>query len=176
MKKLLIIMLAAFSFAACSHTTTREYRAADNSVVAICQYEGSDSLNAIWQFLGPNDAPYIKNCDSLRVVERGPEGYPMTVCFYVGQQQLWHQFYSTMQLRSQGATVNGLREGRWIFYFPNGSPQAESTFVNGKEEGTYKVFRENGIPYYIGQYHKGVRTGTWEIYNPDGTLATTQTY
>ncbi len=176
MRKYLIIMIAAITFAACSNTTTREYRAADNSVVAICQYQGADSLNATWQFLDANGNPYLSNYDSLTVVERGPEGHPMTVCFYVGQKQQWYQFYSTMRLRSQGATINGLREGRWIFYFPNGSPQAESNFLGGKEEGTYKVYRENGIPYYIGQYHEGQRTGTWEIYNPDGTLATTQTY
>lgn len=176
MKKLLIITLAALIFAACDTTTTREYRAVDNSVVAICQFHGSDSLHASWQILDGNGNNYISDCDSLTVVERGPEGHPMTVCFHVGQQQIWCQFYSTMQLRSQGTTVNGLREGRWTFNFPNGSPQAESTFVGGKEEGPYKVYRENGVPYYVGQYHEGVRTGTWEIYNPDGTLATTQTY
>lgn len=176
MKKYLIISLATLIFAACGKTTVREYRAEDNSVVAICQYEGTDSLNATWQFLGPDGAPYMEDCDSLRVVERGDDGHPMTVCFHVGQQQIWHQFYSTMQLRSQGITVDGRREGRWAFYFPNGSLQAESTFVGGKEEGPYKVYRENGIPYYIGQYHDGQRTGTWEIYNPDGTLATTQDF
>ena len=162
-------------FAACTPTTTREFRAADNSVVAICQYQGADSLNASWQFLDGEGNPYV-TCDSLSVVERGPEGHPMTVCFHKGQQQLWYQFYTTMQLRSQGTTINGIRTGRWIYYFPNGAPQAETTFVNGLEEGAYKVFRENGIPYYIGQYHNGERTGTWEIYNPDGTLATTQEY
>lgn len=176
MKKLLIITLAAITLAACGTTTTREYRSEDNSVVAICQFHGSDSLNASWQFLDATGNPYIKGCDSLRVIERGPEGHPMTVCFHVGQQQLWLQFYSNMQLRSQGAVVNGQREGRWTFYFPNGSPQAESTFAGGLEEGPYKVFRENGVPYYIGLYHEGARTGTWEIYNPDGTLVTTQDY
>ena len=71
MRKYLIITLATFTFAACNHTTTREYRAADNSVVAICQYQDSDSLNATWQFLDQNDRPLVPNCDSLRVLERG---------------------------------------------------------------------------------------------------------
>lgn len=170
------LLVLTFLVLSCTGTTTREYRADDNSVVAICQFHGTDSLNATWQFIDGKGNPYIQGCDSLRVVERGPQGHPMTVCFNVGQQQLWCQFYSTMQLRSKGASVGNQREGRWIFYFPNGTPQTESTFVGGKEEGPYKVFRENGVPYYIGQYHDGQRTGTWEIYNPDGTLATTQEY
>lgn len=160
----------------CSTTTTREYRSPDNSVVAICQYPGADSLNATWQFLDSEGNAYLKDCDSVEVVERGPEGHPMTVCFHIGQKQLWQQFYSTMQLRSNGVIIQGLREGPWVFYFPNGMPQTESVFVGGKEEGPYKVYRENGVPYYIGQYHEGVRTGTWEIYAPDGTLVTTQEY
>lgn len=176
MRKYLITAFAAIAFAACTGTTTREYRAADNSVTAICQYPGDDSLHAEWQFLGPDGKALYEHCDSLKVMERGPEGHPMTVCFYLGNRQEWLQFYSTMQLRSQGSFIDGKREGRWVFLFPNNMIQTECTFVNGKEEGPYKVFRENGVPYYIGQYHEGIRTGTWEIYEADGTLATTQDY
>lgn len=175
-KRLKLSILPLLLLAACTGTTTREYRAADNSVVARCQYPGDDSLHATWQFLDANGNPYVKDFDSLRVVERGPEGHPMTVCFFSGERQQWFQFYTTMQLRSQGTIVNGKREGRWIFLFPNGTTQTECTFVDGLEEGSYKVFRENGIPYYIGQYEHGQRTGTWEIYDEDGTLVTTQTY
>ena len=176
MKKYLIIIFVALTMGACTRTTTKEFRAPDNSVVATCTYQGDDSLHAEWQFTDADGNPLVKNCDSLRVVELGPEGHPTTICFHVGNTQHWRQYYTTMQLRSEGATVNGLREGRWIFYFPNGTPQAESNFVAGREEGPYKVFRENGVPYYMGMYHEGQRTGTWEIYNPDGTLATTQQY
>lgn len=177
MKKLLVLSASFLVLlASCTTTTTREYRSADNSIVAICQYQGDDSLNASWQFLDSKGDPYLSNCDSFRVVERGPEGHPMTVCFYQASTQVWQQFYTNMQLRSSGAIVNGLREGIWTFYFPNGTPQVQSEFQQGQEEGSYKVFRDNGVPYYIGQYHQGQRTGTWEIYNPDGTLATTQEY
>lgn len=176
MRKYLIIMTAALFLSACNHTTTREYRASGNTVVATCQYEGSDSLNAVWQFTDANGNPLVSNYDSLRIVERGPEGHPMTVCFHIGQQQRWMQFYSTMQLRSEGVTVNGQREGHWTYYYPDGTPQSEANFVAGREEGSYKVYRENGVPYYIGQYHDGCRVGTWEIYAPDGTLAGKQEY
>lgn len=176
MKKYLIITIAAFAFAACTNTTTREFRSADNNVVATCTYNGTDSLHAQWQFTNIEGKPLVNNCDSTRVVELGKDGHPSTVCFHVGDTEQWRQFYSNMQLRCEGATKNGQREGRWVFYFPNGALQTECTFVGGKEEGPYKVYRENGVPYYIGQYHEGQRTGTWEIYAADGTLETTQTF
>ena len=172
MKKYLIFTLTAIALCACTGTTTREFRTLDNKLVASCTYEGSDSLHAQWQFTDPQ----VKDCDSLRVVEMGPAGHPMTVCFYMGEKELWRQYYSDMQLRSEGVTVGGLREGRWVFYYAGGLPQTEANFVGGKEEGPYKVYRENGIPYYIGQYHEGQRTGTWEIYASDGTLETTHEY
>jgi hypothetical protein len=172
MKKYLIFTLTAIALCACTGTTTREFRTLDNKLVASCTYEGSDSLHAQWQFTDPE----VKDCDSLRVVEMGPAGHPMTVCFYMGEKELWREYYSDMQLRSEGITVGGLREGRWVFYYAGGLPQTEANFVGGKEEGPYKVYRENGIPYYIGQYHEGQRTGTWEIYASDGTLETTHEY
>lgn len=172
MKKTLIIMLASVALYACTGSTTREFRTLDNSLVASCTYEGTDSLHAQWQFTDPQ----VKDCDSLRVVELGTNGHPTTVCFYMGKKQLWRQYYSDMQLRSEGITIGGQREGRWVFFFPNGLPQSEANFVAGKEEGSYIVYRENGVPYYIGQYHEGQRIGTWEIYAADGTLETTQTF
>lgn len=172
MKKYLIFTLTAIALSACTGTTTREFRTLDNKLVASCTYEGTDSLHAQWQFTDPQ----VKDCDSLRVVELGEDGHPMTVCFYMGGKELWRQYYSDMQLRSEGEMMGGQREGRWVYFFPNGLPQCEATFENGKEEGVYKVYRENGVPYYVGQYHEGQRTGTWEIYASDGTLETTQTF
>lgn len=98
MKKYLILTLTAIALWACTGTTTREFRTLDNTLVASCTYEGADSLHAQWQFTDPQ----VKDCDSLRVVELGPDGHPTTVCFYMGQKELWRQYYSDMQLRSEG--------------------------------------------------------------------------
>ena len=175
MKKYLIITISALLFAtACNHKTHREFRSADNSIVATTDYIGDDSLHASWQFTDRDGNPLVPQCDSLRVTELGPDGHPVSVCFYVGDSQRWLQFYSTMVVRSDGVVRNGLREGLWVFYFPNGNKQTEYTFLLGREEGPYKVFRENGIPYYIGQCREGRRVGVWEIYNEDGTLAITK--
>lgn len=169
-----LILLSAF-FGACG-TKGHEYRSDDGTVVATCQYSGSDSSHAVWQFTDGAGNPLVGRYDSLRIVERGPAGHPQTVCFHMGKEQLWMQFYSTMRVRSEGKTVDSQREGPWTFYYPDGTKQCEATFVGGLEEGPYRVYRENGVPYYIGQYRGGSRVGTWEIYNPDGTLAGKQEY
>ena len=179
MKKSLIthssILILLVLFAACT-TKQREYRSNDGSVVATCQYSGNDSTNAVWQFKDANGNPLVPHYDSLRIVERGPEGHPQTVCFHIGKEQRWMQFYTTMQLRSDGKVVDGQREGLWTFYYPDGTKQCEATFLAGLEEGPYRVYRENGVPYYIGQYQNGNRIGTWEVYGPDGSLAGKQEY
>lgn len=176
MKKILLFALL-LPLASCeAPLEQREYRAADGSVAATAMWRGDDSTMADWQFKGADGLPLVPGCDSLRVIERGPEGHPMTVCFFTPDGQRWMQFYSTMALRSVGMVRNGMRDGVWTFYHANGNKQSECTFVNGKEEGDYRVFRDNGVPYYVGRYHNGQRIGTWEIYNSDGTLATTHDY
>ena len=176
MRKLLIITLSVLFVATACTTKTRQYTSPDGTVEAICTYSGSDSTHAQWQFLTADGKPLVEGCDSVRVLEMGPEGHPMTVCFHKDNQEIWKQFYSTMQLRCEGVTVNGLREGLWVYYFPSGNRQTEATFVGGKEEGPYRVYRDNGVPYYIGQYRGGQRYGIWEVYDPEGSLTGTKEF
>lgn len=176
MKKTLIITLAGLALLAGCTQKTRHFGAEGSGVQASCTYSGADSTHATWQFTNPDGTPLVPDADSLRVVERGPDGHPMTVCFHIGPNQRWMQFYSNMQLRSDGMIVGGVREGLWTFYYPDGAKQTEYAFVGGKEEGPYRVYRENGVPYYVGQCRDGRRVGTWEVYDPNGKLATTQDY
>ena len=156
--------------AACN-SKTQTYAAADGSVTATLNERTGE-----WHILGPDGREVVPNYDSMHVTEVSPDGHPMTIVYYCGSVEHWRQYYSTMQLRSEGDIVGGKREGRWVFYHANGNIQTEATFVGGLEEGPYRVFRENGVPYYIGSYHEGVRTGKWEIYDEMGQLVTTQEY
>lgn len=159
-------LVAGLMLTACNGPMGSEsFSAADGSVTATHK-KGSDQ----WTIAGADGREPVADYDSMRVMEVGPEGHPMTVVYYTGNQQRWLQYYSTMQLRSEGTMVDGQREGRWVFYHPNGNTQCEATFVAGKEEGAYRVYRENGAPYYIGQYTHGVPSGLWEVYDPQGNL------
>ena len=165
----LALMMAALTVA-CT-PKTQEFAAADGSVTATVKV-GTDQ----WKIVDAQGNEPMTDYDSMRVVEVGEDGHPMTVVYYKGNEQLWLQYYTNMQLRSEGRLVDGLREGRWVTYHSNGNVQSECNYVQGKEDGSYRVYRENGVPYYIGQYTDGKPTGTWEIYDALGNLAGTKEY
>ncbi|MBR4739096.1 MAG: hypothetical protein IK058_03730 [Bacteroidales bacterium] len=144
---------------------TQTFSAADGSITATVKVGTGE-----WSITNADGTSVVPDYDSMRVVEVGEDGHPMTVVYYTGNQQRWLQYFSTMRLRSEGTLVDGRREGRWVFYHPNGIMQCEATFIGGKEEGTYRVYRDNGAPYYIGQYSGGKPTGLWEIYDQEGNL------
>lgn len=120
--------------------------------------------------------PTVGSYDSLTIVDTNETGQPATVIYHAADTQIVRQYYSDHSLRCTGTNVNGKKEGRWVFYYPDGHIQTECNFVDGKENGPYRVMRENGAPYYIGQYTDGVRTGTWEVYDMEGNLVTKQEY
>lgn len=150
---------------------TQEFAAADGSIKATYNERTGE-----WHITDADGTEVIPEYDSMRVTEVSADGHPMTVVYYSGSVEHWLQYYSTMQLRSKGDIVGGMREGHWVFYHPAGNIQAEATYIGGREEGPYRVYRENGVPYYIGQYHDGERTGVWEVYDEQGQLVATQEY
>ena len=168
---ILIAVLALMLTAVACAAKTQRFEAADGSVTAVLKEKTGE-----WKITDAQGNEPMADYDSMRVVEVGEDGHPMTIVYYKGTEQLWQQYYSTMRLRSEGHVVDGQRSGRWVFYHPNGNVQSECIYVNGLEEGTYRVYRENGMPYYIGQYANGKPTGTWEIYDPEGNMVGTKEY
>ena len=113
------------AFASCG-SKTQTYAAADGSVTATLNERTGE-----WHLTGPDGREIVPNYDSMRVTEVSPDGHPMTIVYYSGSVEHWRQYYSTMQLRSEGDIVGGKREGRWVFYHANGNIQTEATFVGG---------------------------------------------
>ena len=77
--------------------------------------------------------PTVGEYDSLNIVDTNDAGGPSTVIYYSGNSDIFRQYYSDHSLRAEGTVTNGLREGRWVFYFPDGNIQAEGNYVGGKE-------------------------------------------
>lgn len=130
-----------------------------------------------WQFTNRNGNPYYDGkLDSVIVTDMGSLGTPSTVVFCSGKHQDVIQFYSNYTVRSTERLTDGLRNGRVLFYFPNGNPQVEANFANGAEDGPYIVYRQNGVPFYQGAYRTGQRIGIWEFYDEEGNLEHTIDY
>ncbi|MGV9012691.1 MAG: hypothetical protein ACOH13_08875 [Flavobacteriales bacterium] len=98
-------------------------------------------------------------------------------------------------LASRGEYLDeGLKDGVWQYFLPDGTVSAEEHFVKGKMQGkqtsyykngkvrieydytlpdrtgTYRQFYLNGKPKYIGWLVQGRLSGTYRHYLPDGTL------
>lgn len=130
----------------------------------------------VWRFFDREGSDYVTTCDSVIVEDYGECDMPATVLFMQDSMSLRYQFYSNCLLRSTGALVEGRKEGRWLFYHPNGTIQTDASFAKGRENGPYTVYRENGVPYYAGTYDGGRRVGKWEFYDEEGRLQHTQEF
>ncbi|MCB0791305.1 MAG: hypothetical protein H6595_05665 [Flavobacteriales bacterium] len=71
---------------------------------------------------------------------------------------------STMTGRFQ----DGMREGPWKSFFPNGELRSTGEFHLGRSNGDVEVYREGGVPYYTGRMRNDERVGTWHYYDTKG--------
>lgn len=130
-----------------------------------------------WQFFNRNGGPYYDGqLDSVFVNDLGMFGTPATVVFCSGIHQDVIQFYSNYTVRSTERLTNGARNGRVIFYFPNGNMQVDATYANGLKEGPYVVYYENGSPCYQGSCSHDKRVGEWQFFDEQGNLSYTRDF
>ena len=80
--------------------------------------------------------------------------------------------YQTMQ-----EYVDGIGNGKWIDFNPEGIKECEGTYKDNRVEGPVKFFYENGSLKSEGQYiHWKIPTGIWKYYDKAGNLVHTMTY
>lgn len=78
-------------------------------------------------------------------------------------------------ITQQGEYVDGLEEGRWTDYFPDGVVMGYRTYVKGKLNGKVEFFNYRGRRMLTGEYKDDLKTGTWydlkrkvkEVFNND---------
>ncbi|MCK4562908.1 MAG: hypothetical protein KAT78_08380, partial [Flavobacteriaceae bacterium] len=72
---------------------------------------------------------------------------------------------------SEGAMSGKNREGKWLFYHPNGkSVMSEENYENGKLHGLYKTFYLTGEPTETSAYKNGHQEGNYKKYSIKGFL------
>lgn len=64
-------------------------------------------------------------------------------------------------ITQQGMYVDGLEEGKWVDYFPDGVIMGYRNYKNGKLDGETAYFNHKGRRLFVGQYKAGLKTGTW---------------
>ena len=61
----------------------------------------------------------------------------------------------------RGAFIDGLSEGTWYDYFPDGTVMHYQNYKNGNLDGPFRTFDKKGRVEFMGQYREGERVGTW---------------
>ncbi len=90
---------------------------------------------------------------------------------------LTEQFYNdTGKLRVSANYKNGVLDGEFKAYYPNGNLQGEVTYKNGEMNGEYKEYHENKNIRLSGSYKNNLQNGEWKSYLEDGTLETIVNY
>ena len=90
---------------------------------------------------------------------------------------LTEQFYNdTGKLRVSANYKNGVLEGEFKAYYPNGNLQGEVNYVNGEMNGDFKEYYENKKIRLSGSYKNSLQEGEWKSYLEDGTLESIVNY
>lgn len=73
----------------------------------------------------------------------------------------------TRFMSQKGNFVNGLEEGKWLSFYPDGNVFNEQNFVKGVLQGEFKTFNKYGEVMILGNYKDGVRDGEWLFIKED---------
>ncbi len=69
----------------------------------------------------------------------------------------------------EGRYKNGLKIGKWIFYFPSGKKKQEFTYVNNRPNGHAIFYNEQGIKTEEGTWVGTRWVGDYQLFYEDGT-------
>ena len=102
------------------------------------------------------------------------DGTPQLVSYYsvdtpkILVKQKW--FYPNKQLRMEGYFKDGEKNGKWIYYYEDGTLWSKGYFKNGKIDGYNETYYPNGKLNNKGSFTEGIRVGKWIFYDENGTF------
>jgi len=64
----------------------------------------------------------------------------------------------------------GIKTGKWIYYYPNGQVASTGEYKNNKKSGVWKYFYENGNKQQAGIYVNNLPHGEWIWYYESGKI------
>jgi antitoxin component YwqK of YwqJK toxin-antitoxin module len=79
------------------------------------------------------------------------------------------EYYEDGNLLKEGALSNSeKRDGLWKSYHRDGVIWSEGAYIDGIREGTTITYFANGNKYYEGQFAKAKKVGVWKFWTEDG--------
>lgn len=85
--------------------------------------------------------------------------------------------YDNGELEAVSQVVNGVGNGIWINYAPDGSKECQGTYVDDRVEGPVTFFYEDGSVKSEGQYRDWKKPiGKWTYYDRAGNVVSTRVF
>jgi len=84
--------------------------------------------------------------------------------------------YNVGDHREVGAYIIGLREGKWIYYFVDGSKKFEGNYLQGNPDGLQIYYYPSRSIREEQFYKRGIREKIWRKYDEEGNTFMTITY
>ncbi len=79
-------------------------------------------------------------------------------------------YYPNGKIEMQGKLVNDKNEGEWKYYLPDGTLQTIGIYVNDLPESTWTWFYQDGKIFEQGNFKNGIRVGEWKTFDQYGKL------
>jgi antitoxin component YwqK of YwqJK toxin-antitoxin module len=146
----------------------------------INQNDNSGKRHGIWKKFYSNDRirytgkfNHGKEIGTFKYYSASNSDFPILIKNYHDSDNVADvQFFTPSGvLESKGKMKGKLREGKWLYYHPDGkSVMSEENYLNGKLDGEYKTFYSSGEPTEITTYKNGLLDGNYKKYSIKGFL------
>lgn len=87
-----------------------------------------------------------------------------------GKLKLDKSLYPNGELKMEGNSLNGIKEGKWTSWYESGTIWSETHFENGKRNGSTATWYSNGRKRYEGFYKDDKESGKWTYWDENGNL------
>jgi antitoxin component YwqK of YwqJK toxin-antitoxin module len=85
-------------------------------------------------------------------------------------------FYPNGKYEKYGLIENNLNVGEWSYFFPNGQLESIGSFENNKPNGRWVSYYPDGKIKVEGAYNHGEQDGRWKYFNSKGELINIYTF
>lgn len=80
------------------------------------------------------------------------------------------EYYQGNIKKVEGTFKNGLKNGKWTYWYDNGNKWSEGTFFCGLSHGRFSIWKDDGSRNFSSHYKFGKPNGKWMFWNNEGRI------
>lgn len=79
-------------------------------------------------------------------------------------------YFPNGKIEMKGTVVNDKNEGEWRYYLPDGTLQTVGFFKGDSPDSIWTWYYQSGKVFEVGVFDSGVRIGEWKTFDENGKL------